>query len=39
MGLLAADTQFVVDTDARSSEPNMELHPVDLAPVFEDLNR
>jgi ketosteroid isomerase-like protein len=40
MALFTADTHFVVYMDARSSEPNMDLHSrAELAPVFDDLNR
>jgi hypothetical protein len=40
MALFTADTRFVVYMDARSSEPNMDLHSrAELAPVFDDLNR
>jgi hypothetical protein len=40
MALFTADTHFVVYMDARSSEPDMDLHSrAELAPVFDDLNR
>jgi hypothetical protein len=40
MALFTADMHFVVYMDARSSEPNMDLHSrAELAPVFDDLNR
>src|SRR5450755_2320495 len=40
MALFTVDTHFVVYMDARSSEPNMDLHSrAELAPVFDDLNR
>jgi hypothetical protein len=40
MALFTADTHFVVYMDARSSEPNIDLHSrAELGPVFDDLNR